>query len=620
MIELMKQVMIVVFFCVAVLNFSCQKKTKTVSLDARSTYPTWVKQAVFYQIFPDRYRNGDPSNDPQIPDLKGSWPHIEVTDWQVHPWTSDWYKLQPWEEKNERGFADNAQLRRYGGDFQGIIDKLDYIADLGITAIYLNPVFESPSLHKYDATYYHHIDDNFGPNPQKDREIIATEDFNDPDTWQWTTADRLFLEFLGKAHKRNIRVIIDGVFNHVGYTFWAFNDVHKNGEKSPYKDWFVIKKYNDPATEEDEFDYEGWFGARELPVIREDSLGLVTGPKEHIFAVVNRCMDPNGDGDPSDGIDGWRLDVAEMVSHEFWKDFRVHVKSINPQAYITAELFWDDWKNEKLMDPSPWLQGDQFDATMNYRWSHALASFFIDKKTRRSATEFAAYLKKIWSTIPEENNYVLLNLMDSHDTDRLASNVINPDRFYDKYISWWDEGYDIRKPNEQEMEVIRLIVLYQMTSAGAPMIYYGGETGMWGADDPCERKPMVWPDLTYETEIASPPNNKTRPADPVDFDHDLFNYYKKLVRIRHDHPILSEGSWKFIVTDDQKDVIVIQRTLEDDHCYLVFNNSDTQQSVTLSPVASAYKNVLNGDVHEASGKVLDILIAKKSGVILIPED
>jgi glycosidase len=196
----MKSVMIVVFFCFAVLSFSCQKKTETATIVDQSTYPSWVKS---------------------------------------------WYKLQPWEEKNGRGFDFNAQLRRYGGDIQGIIDKLDYLEDLGINAIYLNPVFESPSLHKYDATYYHHIDDNFGPDPQKDREIIVTENFDDPATWKWTTADKLFLEFLKHAHDRNIKVIIDGVFNHVGMTFWAFKDVHENGEKSPYKDWFVIKQYDD---------------------------------------------------------------------------------------------------------------------------------------------------------------------------------------------------------------------------------------------------------------------------------------------------------------------------------------------------------------------------------------
>jgi glycosidase len=333
-------------------------------------------------------------------------------------------------------------------------------------------------------------------------------------------------------------------------------------------------------------------------------------------------MDPNGDGDPSDGIDGWRLDVVEMVGHPFWREFRTHVKSINPRAYITAELFWDDWQNEILMDPSPWLQGDQFDGTMNYRWSHAVASFFIDKKTRRSASEFADYLRRIWSTIPEDNNYVLLNLMDSHDTDRLASNVVNPDFFYDKHISYKDEGYDVRKPREDEMQVLRLIVLFQMTQPGAPMIYYGGETGMWGADDPCERKPMVWSDMEYENE-TSHPLGRTRPSDPVFFDQSLYDYYKKLIRLRKDHDILSEGDWNFVITDNEKDVVAIRRNLNNDHCFLVFNNSDKRQEVRLSSesnlTAATYKDLLSGEVFQVSEGTLDIPITQKGGAVLIPQ-
>ena len=142
---------------------------------ADAAYPQWVQDAVFYQIFPERFRNGDPNNDPAVADLKGAWPRDPIVAWSVSPWTSDWYKLQPWEQQNERGFYYNAQLRRYGGDLQGIIDKLNYLRELGITAIYLNPVFESPSLHKYDAASYHHIDDNFGPDPQGDKQLIGGE-------------------------------------------------------------------------------------------------------------------------------------------------------------------------------------------------------------------------------------------------------------------------------------------------------------------------------------------------------------------------------------------------------------------------------------------------------------
>ena len=255
--------------------------------------------------------------------MKGAWPYSTPSDWQIHPWTSDWYKLQLWETGTGHDFYWNAGLRRYGGDLQGIINKLDYIQDLGITAIYLNPVFESPSLHKYDASMFHHIDNNFGPNPDLDREIWKQEDPGNPATWKWTSADSLFLQLIKECHDRNIKIIIDGVFNHVGTTFWAFQDILKNQEKSLYKDWFTIKKWDDPKTEENEFDYEYWMGARDLPEFKEDENGLVDVVKQHIHAIVKRWMDPNQDGDPSDGIDGWRLDVAEKVNIKFWQEFRI---------------------------------------------------------------------------------------------------------------------------------------------------------------------------------------------------------------------------------------------------------------------------------------------------------
>ena len=166
------------------------------NLATGSHQPEWAKSAIWYQIFPDRFRNGDSTNDPTIKTLEGTWPYEKQTSWEVTPWTSDWYEPQPWEIKNGEDFYYNAQLRRYGGDIQGIIDKLDYLQDLGVNAIYLNPVFESPSAHKYGVKYYHHIDNNFGPDPEGDKKIWAQENPSDPTTWQWTSADQLFLKLI----------------------------------------------------------------------------------------------------------------------------------------------------------------------------------------------------------------------------------------------------------------------------------------------------------------------------------------------------------------------------------------------------------------------------------------
>jgi len=241
-------------------------------------HPEWIKDAIFYQIFPERFHNGDESNDPTLESIKGSWPHDTESAWQKSPWSSDWYKLQPWEEENKKGFGYNAQRRRYGGDIKGIIDKLDYLEDLGINTIYLNPIFHAPSLHKYDAAYYHHVDAYFGPSPKNDLEIISSEDHANPAKWQWTSADKLFLSLVEKAHQKNIRIILDGVFNHTGLNFWAFKDVVNNGEKSAFKDWYTINAWDNPETPENEFDFSGWAGVKELPEFKEDDSQDGTDP------------------------------------------------------------------------------------------------------------------------------------------------------------------------------------------------------------------------------------------------------------------------------------------------------------------------------------------------------
>jgi len=217
------------------------KEKNTMSKIKNEFVPEWAKKVVWYQIFPERFRNGDPNNDPIIEDIKGAYPHDTKLPWQIHPWTSDWYELQPYEKENGKNIWFNLQRRRYGGDLQGIIDKLDYLKDLGTTALYLNPIFESPSLHKYDGATYHHVDPNFGPDPKGDRELIAKEIPDDPSIWVWTSADRLFLELVKKVHQRKMYIIIDGVFNHMGLNSWAFKDVVKNRQNSKYKDWFTIK-------------------------------------------------------------------------------------------------------------------------------------------------------------------------------------------------------------------------------------------------------------------------------------------------------------------------------------------------------------------------------------------
>jgi len=553
----------------------------TFSAYAQNRVPDWAKRAIWYQIFPERFNNGDKTNDPKSSDLIGSWPNFVPAGWKTMPWTSDWYKLQPWEKADGHDFYWNAGTRRYGGDLQGVIDKLDYLKDLGINAIYLNPIFESPSLHKYDAAMYRHVDNNFGPNPAKDKQTWATENPEDPSTWKWTTADSLFLHLLQEAHKRKIRVIIDGVFNHVGTHFWAFKDIVKNQQKSKYVNWFTIKSFDNPKTKKNEFDYAGWLGIKDLPEFREDGNGIVHGPREHIHNIVKRWMDPNGDGNPSDGIDGWRLDVAEMVNHNFWKDFRKWVKGINPNAYIVGEIWWQDWQHNKMFNAAPWLQGDQFDAVMNYRFTRAVKRFVVDKKLNCGIQGFVDSLKTQYQNYNKENLYVLMNLLGSHDTERLASLIVNPDHWYDHYANpAQNKNWKVRKPNAEERAKQKLMVAIQMTLPGAPQIYYGDEAGMWGGDDPDDRKPMVWPEYKYETETTHP-FGKTRPADKVEFDSSLFNWYKKVISVRKSNNELMLGNIEFKVINENNGLLAYKRKYNNKVSIVVVNNNSKANKVKI---------------------------------------
>jgi cyclomaltodextrinase len=578
--------------------------------------PDWAKDAVWYQVFPERFRNGNRDNDPKIENLKGAYPHDITSPWQIHPWESDWYELQPYEKGNGKDIWFNLQRRRYGGDLQGVIDKLGYIKDLGINAIYLNPVFQAPSLHKYDGISFHHVDPNFGNNPEADRELISSESFDDPTTWKWTNADKLVLELIQKAHKLGIRVIFDGVFNHMGISSIPFRDVVENQEKSRFKNWFSIKSFENKE-KGTKFEYEGWFGVKELPEIKEDENGIVAEPKKYIFDITKRWMDPNGDGNPADGIDGWRLDVAFCIKHPFWKDWRSHVKSINNEAYLTAEV----------IDPidviEPYLQGDEFDAVMNYNFGFACADFILAEKTRISASEFDEKLAELRSAFPGGVEYVQQNLFGSHDANRIGSHAMNADLGrYGNWGKWFNisrgsnDKYNTAKPTEQALKKQKLFAILQMTYVGAPMIYYGDEVGMWGANDPDCRKPMVWDDLKYQPEIYNPDGSKRSSPEEVKVNNDLLGHYKKLINIRNSHPSLRRGSYKTIKVDDEHEIFGFERKFEGEEVLVFINNSDVKRTTTVLRDGK-YNDLLNGGELKFSASYNLLEIPAKWGVILL---
>ncbi len=555
--------------------------------------PDWARRVVWYQIFPERFHNGDPRNDSDLNDLAGAWPHDLTAPWQIHPWTSDWYELQPFEKAHRnRDIWFHLQRRRYGGDLQGIMDKLDYLQDLGVSALYLNPVFTSPSSHKYDGASYHHIDPNLGPDPLQDRLLILQENPADPKTWVWTHADRLLLELVSQVHQRGMYIILDGVFNHVGLNFWAFRDVAEKQQKSAYKDWFKIKSWED-GRKGKKFAYQGWFGVKELPEWRQDANGIVDGPRQYIFNSTRRWLDPFADGDVSKGIDGWRLDVAFCIAHPFWKEWRQLVKSINPQAFLTAEVI------DPITVLEPYLQGDEFDAVMNYNFSFACAEYFIDQKKRIKTSEFDRLLAELRNAFPPCVTAVMQNLYDSHDSPRLSTLIANPDgvpyRQWSRYHEWSNANnprYHSDRPGDREKQLQKLMVIFQMTYVGSPMIYYGDEAGMWGANDPCCRRPMIWPETPHAPARYRADGTILADAAPVEFDGDLYAHYRRLIHLRNRLPALQWGDFRTLLTDDEKRIYVFSREYAGQKVVVALNNSSTAQTFRIKSVA-AVRDVLN---------------------------
>ncbi len=558
--------------------------------------PEWAKGIVWYQIFPERFANADKSNDPEPQKVfinKGSIPD----GWNVTPWTSNWFEMSDWEKKLGGNVRDHLYQRRYGGDIQGIINKLDYLKELGVGGIYLNPVFEAVSLHKYDGSTFHHIDVNFGPDPEGDRNLITSEIPDDPSTWVWTEADKLFLKLIDEIHSRDMRIIIDGVFNHTGIQFWAFQDIVMNRENSAYKDWYMIESFDEPSTAENEFKYKGWWNIASLPEFNRTENDLHPGPKQYIFHATRRWMDPNDDGDPTDGIDGWRLDVARDVPLGFWEDWSKLVKSINPQAIIIGEL-WE-------LSPDFVSDDGVFDALMNYNFAYPVTDFFIYQKRKIKPTEFIERLKETDRTYPDENLHLLQNLMSSHDTDRLSSMIVNPDRDYDRDANESNPNYNPGKPQKEHYKKQKLIAAFQMTYRGAPMIYYGDEVGMWGADDPHCRKPMVWDDLVYDEEIIN--KNSGFAAGhgkyKVEQNKDLLEFYKELITIRNSNISLRKGSCEFLYANDDKSSFVFERIHEENRIIAAFNLGDKQDHIKLSTNEARifYHDLLNDEQGISSG-------------------
>jgi len=482
----------------------------------------------------------------------------------------------------------------------------------------LGPVFEAPSANRTDSAFWHHVDNNLGPDPEGDRLLWATESPAEPTTWKWSAADRMLVRLVKEAHVRGIRVVLNVAFDHVGIGFWAFRDVRVRGRASKYADWFSIARFDDPKTPADDMDYATAGGVREMPVLRRQGDSLAPGPRDYALAALARWTDPNGDGDPSDGVDGWRFLDAERLPMGFLREVRRHVLSRSPDAAFFGEIFWEDREKDILRHPLPWLRGDTLDAVTQHRWSAAMRAFFLDRSASIQASEYDGRVNVLRAEVPWETTVVQLLTLGGPDTERVASQAVNPDRGYDRRSGpAEDPSYEVRSPRIEEWRRVRLAATVQLTSPGVPVIWYGDETGLWGADDPDSHKPMLWKDQTYEDE-ASHPLGQKRPRDKVRFDEDLLKHYQLLGRIRQTLPALRRGTSETLIADDSRRLLVVARVLDDQKVICAYNASDREATVE-APFDGSARELLSGRrVRAKEGKV-QITVAPMSAAILVSE-
>ncbi len=590
----MKRILI---FTILLVFSSCKVMNNQKSISPVASPPPWAEKMVWYQIFVERFYNGDPSNDPTPENIRNASASFPVPDdWTITEWTSDWYKQENWAAHTGRSLNETMQYRRYGGDLQGVIDKLDHLQELGITAIYFNPLNDAPSLHKYDARYYHHIDVHFGPDPKGDLAIMATEDPNDPSTWKWTKADKLFLQLVEELHNRGMKVILDYSWNHTGVEFWAWKDIVKNQERSLYKDWYAIKEFDDVNTPQNEFAYEGWLNLSSLPEIKKADItttrrigmpyegDIAPGPKQHIFDVTRRWLAP--DGDVSKGIDGFRLDVADHIGLKFWRDYRSLVKSINPEAYLVGEIWWEQWP-DRLMDPRPYTNGDVFDAVMFYQAYRPARSFFAKSSAPITSQQVKDSLDYQWNRLKPGYAAAMMNVNATHDAPRLLTCYFNGGKYKYNANGYADPSYKIGRPDAETYARAKLYLMHQFTIIGAPHIWNGEELGMWGADDPDCRKPLWWPGMVFDYETSPFTINRS----PVGYNAEHFDWYKKLANLRKSNPVLQSGTLEWLPSSDR--MLAYKRVGHGKTVWVILNASNQNTDFDL-PEALRFRDLFNG--------------------------
>ncbi len=501
--------------------------------------PDWAKGAVFYQIFVDRFYNGDPSND--------------VLDHEYN-----YIREHTRAEKDWGAWPDQLDVQHfYGGDLQGVMDKLDYLQNLGVEVLYLNPIFVSPSNHKYDIQDYDYIDPHFGKIVTDDGDLLEEGDTDNrhatryirrvTDKANLEASNALFIKFVEEVHRRGMRVILDGVFNHCGsFNKWmdreciyekqpGYEDGAFVAEDSPYNSFFKFRTKQWPYNR----DYDGWWGHETLPKLNyEESEKLY----QYIIDIGRKWVSPPYN------VDGWRLDVAADLghssefNHQFWRDFRKAVKEVNPDALILAENY---------TDPAEWLDGDQWDTVMNYEAFMEPVSWFLTGVEKHSDEyredllsnyeSFQGAMSHHMSRFHHESLYTAMNELSNHDHSRFLTRTSRQvGRLHTKGAKAANVGVN--------KAVMREAVVMQMTWPGAPTIYYGDEAGVCGWTDPDNRRTYPW---GHE-------------------DREMLYFHKAAIQIHRGSSALRTGSFKLMY--GERGIVAYGRFDQKERYVVVINN------------------------------------------------
>ncbi|MCF2679175.1 glycoside hydrolase family 13 protein [Faecalicatena contorta] len=513
--------------------------------------PDWAKGAVMYQIYTDRFCNGDLSNDVETNEYYyiGDYSR-RVTEWDKYP-------------------ASMGVREFYGGDLKGVMDKLDYLQELGVEVLYFNPLFVSPSNHKYDIQDYDYIDPHYGVIVEDGGEVLpeGVKDNHEATKYQKRTTDirnleasnQLFIQLVEELHRRGMKIILDGVFNHCGsFNKWMDRERIYEGQEgyepgayvspdSPYRSYFRFFQ-EDPACWPYNQNYDGWWGHDTLPKLNyEDSTQL----EEYILEVGRKWVSPPYN------VDGWRLDVAADLgrsneyNHAFWKRFRKEVKDANPNAIILAEHYGD---------PSEWLKGDEWDTVMNYDAFMEPVTWFLTGMEKHSderredllgnADNFVASMSHHMSNMLTPSLQTSMNELSNHDHSRFLTRTNHKVGRAERL------GCEAAEEGVNEA-VMREAVVMQMTWIGSPTVYYGDEAGVCGFTDPDNRRTYPWGHENKE----------------------LLSFHKEMIHIHKSRQALRTGSLHMLSW--RENVLAYARFHEEEQIVIIINNSDELQQVNV---------------------------------------